>query len=1198
MSSNGEEEVVFCEFISRPEGKPILKLILVIILIIILFFVIILISANTGVIWIVIKIICLIIFYVSIIYVIVWYKKRKILQGEGIVCEEEGQQIIINITRSEKPKTIVKPTTAAKRTKTTKISSQKEQYVEFFRSGGICFALSGIGIFCCLDAFTDKIDELTGGKIPEKFKNTGYFFNFLEKANIQFFSNYKYYWDLLKVRDLGLSLNLMSFIIKEFYYNEKDPSQELKQAFKSVTGKVCFEDINDVLLNSMKILKKEQDNAGKEIKRAMKFFPTLIQLSIAGDFECGDVNDSLELLINFLIKIYSIHEIWEIFTFSKRQGKFEDILFREVLSLEKGSEEKSLEESNIYKFLIGNEFKQFFEDYRKNLEEKIKEETQDSSFVIEDRYYYLFSFSLGSPEELKQLPKKVVERIQKDLYLQRAKVLIEEQDFLLKAFCVVTHGHYITFGLISKEESNLTIVRFDNLMKPNFIDKKTITNFTNDYIDKDFFIPLLQVYERYFFSILVYERKNTIPLEIRVNKKVDLSQFPKNGIKLGNINQRTILMQDIRIYFIVKRLSEVYKINEGIDSVKLFLSFILRLILLKTVLDRRVFMMVEVHMKSLKKILKKADVVRQTIITEPKLYSINKRIEELTKEVISTDNIRNLFEIDITQSLEKIPREGYKGPNELLSKAKDDDTLKKIKDFYEKIESSPSASKQDFENLCTLLSKIAEVMDEFSWSVTSFKIKNPDDFLRISLNYYQMLNLLNKINEFSEIFNLFKGDSNIDENKLKSLSSGLYSKAKKISETALECQPYNLYTLKTTGGFFHQIGLEKEYDMNQIPISDGIRGICQTIINNLNFSHYKLVSKHLLDSQKFIKSLESKQIDFNNMISKIITGISSKLLKDKGLVLSFFNSISEILKKDPQWSSKSLSCIIPVVDEQGNVLPNTQVGGGGIPKKRTLNSPGTSIDMANIKKLNEKISEITKKITEHKKLLEITFKNGKKFSVVLGDIKKVDYAQAVVNAANRSLIKGEGVTKAVFDAAGITENLKNYLQNQNKTIPEGFAVISDGFELKKSGVSFIIHAVGPDLRGKTFKDAISSLKNISYAVKNAIRIRELIDQEQDKSKINQQAVDNIDIIVTPLISGGIFSGDLGETGYEFIIMSNLAAIFDVLKSEVQQTQTKIPGEVILIEKDGQKEEAKIIKILKCVIRLCEALEDEISVIKY
>jgi len=73
MSSNGEEEVVFCEFISRPEGKPIFKLILVIIVIIVLFFAIILISANTDVIWLVIKIICLIIFSVSIIYVIIWY---------------------------------------------------------------------------------------------------------------------------------------------------------------------------------------------------------------------------------------------------------------------------------------------------------------------------------------------------------------------------------------------------------------------------------------------------------------------------------------------------------------------------------------------------------------------------------------------------------------------------------------------------------------------------------------------------------------------------------------------------------------------------------------------------------------------------------------------------------------------------------------------------------------------------------------------------------------------------------------------------------------------------------------------------------------------------------------------------------------------------------------------------------------------
>jgi hypothetical protein len=419
MSSNDEEEeVVFCEFISRPEGKPILKLILVIIVIIILFFVIILISANTDVIWLVVKIICLIIFYVSIIYVIIWYKKRKVLQGEGVVCEEEGQQIIISLARSEKPKTVktlVVPATIAKtkgaekKTKkkaerikeekkiTTSLEAEIGEYdVNFFRSDAICYALSAIGIFCCLDAFTNKIEQLTGGSIDEKFKNTEQIFQFFERKESKIPDKYETSWNLLGNRtNFDLSLNLMFFTIKElYYYGDESYRNSAEQAFKSVTGKDCFENIKDVLLNSMKILKERSNNVDKKIKDVMKFFPTFVQLFTEGKIDCGNINDGLYLLTSFLLNTYSIHEISNIFTFSEGNNEPE-ILFDVSIQTQ-----EDLKTKNIDKFLEGGSFEKLYEKHKGYL-------VDDAKKSVRKGYYHLFSFAIFSSGTLKAKQQEI-----------------------------------------------------------------------------------------------------------------------------------------------------------------------------------------------------------------------------------------------------------------------------------------------------------------------------------------------------------------------------------------------------------------------------------------------------------------------------------------------------------------------------------------------------------------------------------------------------------------------------------------------------------------------------------------------------------------------------------------------------------------------------------------------------------------------
>lgn len=73
----------------------------------------------------------------------------------------------------------------------------------------------------------------------------------------------------------------------------------------------------------------------------------------------------------------------------------------------------------------------------------------------------------------------------------------------------------------------------------------------------------------------------------------------------------------------------------------------------------------------------------------------------------------------------------------------------------------------------------------------------------------------------------------------------------------------------------------------------------------------------------------------------------------------------------------------------------------------------------------------------------------------------------IVNAANEQLAGGDGVCGAIFNAAG-WEKLQ-YACNKHPAsntvrCPVGEARITDSFNLKKTGIKYIIHAVGPDCR--------------------------------------------------------------------------------------------------------------------------------------
>ncbi|HQG52332.1 MAG TPA: O-acetyl-ADP-ribose deacetylase [Bacteroidales bacterium] len=156
----------------------------------------------------------------------------------------------------------------------------------------------------------------------------------------------------------------------------------------------------------------------------------------------------------------------------------------------------------------------------------------------------------------------------------------------------------------------------------------------------------------------------------------------------------------------------------------------------------------------------------------------------------------------------------------------------------------------------------------------------------------------------------------------------------------------------------------------------------------------------------------------------------------------------------------------------------------------------------------------------------------KKLEVIKGDITELD-VDAIVNAANNSLLGGGGVDGAIHKAAGpeLLEECRKIGRCET-----GKARMTSGYKLK---AKFIIHTVGPVWRGGIYNEP----ELLASCYRESLELAE-------KNKIKT--------IAFPGISTGIYG-----------FPKNLAAIIAVSETKRFMTKSRLPEKVIFVAYDDE-----------------------------
>lgn len=226
----------------------------------------------------------------------------------------------------------------------------------------------------------------------------------------------------------------------------------------------------------------------------------------------------------------------------------------------------------------------------------------------------------------------------------------------------------------------------------------------------------------------------------------------------------------------------------------------------------------------------------------------------------------------------------------------------------------------------------------------------------------------------------------------------------------------------------------------------------------------------------------------------------------------------------------------------------------------------------------------------------------------MGDItqQKVD---AIVNAANESLLGGDGIDRIIHTAAEMNDKRQIMqpgasLYDFNKQItpvspgvhcPIGKARISPSFNLQKKGINYIISTVGPrgenEDKEKLIQNAYASVINLAAYINEritpqpikhagAIKIttvnlldKNLIDANWQQNANLVEQYDRLNSVITsiafPLISAGIYGYDVKESAPRVVpsVIATMQAYATKLQS-VGSTQSKIEPFTIIFNFAG------------------------------